>query len=187
MKRLLLAVALLLVPVSASAEIVNVPDYVLKTGGTMTGSLTLSAGSLTLTLGSITMGGHLKMGLNQELRLDADGNSYIECTADNTCNAVANGNIALQWTSSGTSVSNNLTAGVVAINFTSASTFRIANGEAAAPTEPVACAAGTFGTMKAQNDTNDGAHSQVCYCGQLANDSTYDWLIVGTTTACPFF
>ena len=58
---------------------------------------------------------------------------------------------------------------------------------AAAPAEPAVCGSGTFGMMAVVNDTNDTVHSHVCYCGQIGDDSTYDWLIVGTTTACPFF
>ncbi len=57
---------------------------------------------------------------------------------------------------------------------------------AAVPAEPVACASGTFGATVLVNDTNDGAVSHFCYCGQQSNDSTYDWLKMDGT-ACPFF
>jgi hypothetical protein len=172
--RWLLASLVILLSSAAHAELVNYPNYLLSTGGTLTGALEITSG-------------HLTLGLNQRLVLDDDLDSYIQCTADDTCNLYANDGIAIQWTASGITFSKNTSSASVAVSFASATTFRIAANEAAVPTEPVACASGTFGTMRAQNDTNDGAHSQVCYCGQLANDSTYDWLIVGTTTACPFF
>lgn len=58
----------------------------------------------------------------------------------------------------------------------------------AAPAEPFACAAGTFGRRVYVNDTNDGAVPSECVCGQQADDSTYDWLKNDSSgTACPFF
>lgn len=157
-------------------------------GGTMTGGLVINPGSLTLSTGDILLtAGTLTLGLNQKLVLDDDLDSWIVCTADDSCTLTANGTTIMTWSGTAIGLSANTTAGVVALNFASASTFRIAANEAAVPAEPTACSTSTFGTMRAVNDTNDGVHSHVCYCGQLANDATYDWLIVGTTTACPFF
>jgi hypothetical protein len=64
---------------------------------------------------------------------------------------------------------------------------RLTNAAAAVPAEPVACAAGTLGVMVVINDTNDGAVTHVCYCGQQSDDSTYDWLKVTDNTACAEF
>jgi hypothetical protein len=82
-------------------------------------------------------------------------------------------------------------AGVV--KFTDASTGtgqilgRLINSVGAVATEPIACAAGTLGTVTVINDTNDGAVTHVCYCGQQANDTTYDWLKITDNSACAEF
>jgi hypothetical protein len=83
-------------------------------------------------------------------------------------------------------------AGVLAIGTAASSgngeiRARIENRLTATPTEPVACAAGTFGQLTVVNDTNDGAVSYLCYCGQGADDTTYDWLKVSDNTACASF
>ena len=64
----------------------------------------------------------------------------------------------------------------------------IAHEDSAAPTQPHACSvAGDFGLIQIVNDNDDATVSGVCYCGQLADDSTYDWLDITDNTACPFF
>ena len=65
--------------------------------------------------------------------------------------------------------------------------LRSENRLTATPTEPVTCDANAFGLITAVNDTNDGAVSYLCYCGQGADDSTYDWLRVSDNTACASF
>lgn len=57
---------------------------------------------------------------------------------------------------------------------------------ATAPAEPVACGAGTFGRMEVADDSNDTLSTTMCYCGK-SDDSTYDWLVVGTNAACPYY
>jgi len=60
--------------------------------------------------------------------------------------------------------------------------------DAAAPAEPVACAAGTVGRLVYVNDNNDGAAAELCICAGITNDATYDWVQVkDMTTACTFF
>jgi hypothetical protein len=60
--------------------------------------------------------------------------------------------------------------------------------DAAVPAEPVACAAGTVGTLTYVNDNNDGAAAQLCICAGITNDATFDWVQVkDMTTACSFF
>jgi hypothetical protein len=60
--------------------------------------------------------------------------------------------------------------------------------DAAVPAEPVACAAGTVGTLTYVNDNNDGAAAELCICAGITNDATFDWVQVkDMTTACSFF
>ncbi len=151
------------------------------------GDLPLTGGTITGSTGIIIADGPLTLGLNQKLILDDDLDSWIQCTSDDNCTLVANGAIVFTWTQGTISFTAGVTSQVVTWNFGVAANMILPRTEAAVPTEPVACSTTTFGSLRAVNDTNDGLHSQVCYCGQLANDSTYDWLIVGTTTACPFF
>lgn len=64
----------------------------------------------------------------------------------------------------------------------------IAHDDDAAPAQPHACnVAADFGMIHIVNDNDDGLVSTTCYCGQLADDSTYDWLKVKDDTACGFF
>lgn len=64
----------------------------------------------------------------------------------------------------------------------------IAHVDDAAPAQPHACTvAADFGMIHIVNENDDAATSTVCYCGQLADDSTYDWLKVKDDTACGFF
>ncbi len=64
----------------------------------------------------------------------------------------------------------------------------ISHVESATPAAPHACTvAADFGLITIVNDSDDSTASTVCYCGQQADDSTYDWLVVGADTACPHF
>lgn len=58
----------------------------------------------------------------------------------------------------------------------------------ATPAAPVTCDASNFGVLVAVNDTDDTAAAFECICSQDADDSTYDWhLLGGGGTACPAF
>lgn len=52
-------------------------------------------------------------------------------------------------------------------------------------TEPHTCDSTNEGAIVFADDTNDGAGSVLCYCGKIANDSTYDWLLTTSTAATP--
>lgn len=57
---------------------------------------------------------------------------------------------------------------------------------AASPAAPVTCASGTLGRIEVVNDSDDGAATEVCYCG-MTDDSTYDWLNIADNTACAHY
>lgn len=62
----------------------------------------------------------------------------------------------------------------------------------ATPAAPYTCNVTNVGRDAVYvDDTNDVLGSAQCFCGTIADDTTYDWLLVGTTpavpVACPFF
>ena len=57
--------------------------------------------------------------------------------------------------------------------------------EDTAPSAPVTCDATNKGYRTVVDDTDDGAGTEVCYCG-MTDDTTYDWL-QPDGTACSFF
>jgi hypothetical protein len=57
---------------------------------------------------------------------------------------------------------------------------------AASPAAPRTCDATALGTVQAVNDSDDGAGTEVCYCG-MTDDSTYDWLDMSDNTACSHY
>lgn len=58
---------------------------------------------------------------------------------------------------------------------------------AATVSAPVTCNSTNIGVLQVVNDTNDAAVTTLCYCGQQADDSTYDWLQVADNAACPHY
>jgi hypothetical protein len=57
---------------------------------------------------------------------------------------------------------------------------------AASPAAPRTCDATALGTVQVVNDSDDGAGTEVCYCG-MTDDSTYDWLDMSDNTACSHY
>ena len=56
----------------------------------------------------------------------------------------------------------------------------------ATPTAPTTCDATALGMTQVVNDSDDGAGTQICYCG-MTDDSTYDWLDMSDNTACDHY
>jgi hypothetical protein len=152
-------------------------------GGDPSGWLSLSGGTLS---GALTLtDGNLTLGLNQELRLDDDGTSYIECTANDTCNWATNGSAKLSLSSTTITLGTFTAAGSgVDIDFSAGDYMRLSLNTAAAPAPPFACDGATRkGAMVVVDDNNDGAATLICYCG-MTNDSAYAWLRIDTNAAC---
>jgi hypothetical protein len=150
----------------------GVNAYLPISGGALTGGLTLTDGNLTL-------------GLNQELRLDDDGTSFIECTANDTCNWTTNGSAKLSLSSTTITLGTFTTvANGIDVDFAAGDFLRLPLNTAAAPAPPFACdGASRKGAMVVVDDSNDGAATLVCYCG-MTNDSAYAWLRIDTNAAC---
>ena len=53
----------------------------------------------------------------------------------------------------------------------------------AAPTDPVACTAGTLGTTTYISDTDDASAGEQCTCHTTDDESTFDWRTTGDLTA----
>lgn len=51
---------------------------------------------------------------------------------------------------------------------------------------PATCNATAKGRIEVVDDSDDGAGTQVCYCG-MTSDAAYDWLNIADNTACTFY
>jgi hypothetical protein len=63
---------------------------------------------------------------------------------------------------------------------------RLPTQTAATPAAPATCDATTKGRLEVVDDNNDGAGTQICYCG-MTDDAAYDWLNIADNTACTFY
>lgn len=129
----------------------------------------ISADNLTKDHDHDTLSANPTLFINSATNPDSDNTQWVSIAHDQTDAVIASGKGGINFDS--------FTGGM-----------RVSRTEVASPAEPVACAAGTTGTMVYVNDTDDGAAAELCICAGITNDATYDWVQVkDMTTACTFF
>lgn len=138
---------------------------------------TLAVTGIAIFTGQIQANGNIKMAASRDLL----------CASANSCEIGASTNYM------GRMFLNQLDVSFIRgrvngayINADEVSGILMPNTEGTTPTEPQSCDTTDFGTVIVVNDSDDSAVSFPCYCGQQADDSTYDWLKFDGT-ACPFF